>query len=130
MATRLESRKGLLGAEPGYPPTTYPPQPYDPTDYHGQPAYGQPTYPRPSYGAPSYGNSNVHSDATNMDQPTYNAAFASPRDPVVAHSAPSPSSLHPSKPRPSVFGFMSSKWAAMFMGVTAIQAVVCLCFES
>ncbi|KAL6862941.1 hypothetical protein ACO1O0_003184 [Amphichorda felina] len=57
-----------------------------------------------------------------MDQSTFDQGYV--------HREGVAPSLPASKPRESFFGFMSSKWAAMFMAVTAIQAVICLCFEA
>lgn len=115
MAHRSNSqRKSLLGSDPVFSqePNAQLPQSYDPTDHHG----GEPVYPQPSYMAPAY-SENATTNPTAFDQGYAQREGAAP-------------SLPASKPRESFFAFMSSKWAAMFMGVTAIQAVVCLCFES
>ena len=121
MATRLESRKSLLSSDPAFsqqPNVPYP-QSYDPTDHNDHSTYSRPTYPQapqPTYIPPTYAETNT------MDQSAFDQGYA--------HREEGALSLPASKPRKSFFGFMSSKWAAMFMGVTAIQAVICLCFEA
>ncbi|KAF4125052.1 hypothetical protein GMORB2_3891 [Geosmithia morbida] len=116
----------------GSPYASQPPKLYDPTDHADLPSYPQPAYSQqqqqqqqpqpPPIDAPYVPSPAYSESAVPMDQPTYNAGGG--------RYSPPPPSLHPSKPRESYFGFMSSKWAAVFMGATAIQAVICLCFES
>lgn len=114
---RLESRKSLLGSDPAFSQQPNAPylHSYDPTD-NDHTTYGQPSYAQPTYVQPTYAE-NAAMDQTTTSNQGY------------AHREGAPS-LPASKPRQSIFGFMSSKWAAMFMAVTAIQAVVNLCFEA
>lgn len=119
MANRYGSPKELLSSDPAFSQTGSAPYPqsYDPTDYN-QPGYSaQPAYPQSTYvQQPTY-------DARNMSHSQdYNQGYAAreglaPTTPVT-------------KPKRKLFAFMSSKWAALFMAITAIQAVVCLCFEA
>ncbi|KAF4505431.1 hypothetical protein G6O67_007383 [Ophiocordyceps sinensis] len=76
--------------------------------------YGQ-AYPQPAYSLPTYAeNANL------------NKSF----DQGYAHRQ----GFIPSTPARSVhrdrMGFLNTKWAAAFMGVTSLQAMVCLGFES
>lgn len=100
----------------------------NPSDYNAHPAYaqhqqldyghGQPNYAQPAYRERTY------ADNSTTDPNTYEQGYAQ------REGAPAVTPSLPSKPRRNWFGFMSSKWAAMFMAITAIQAVVCLCFEA
>jgi len=116
---RLESRKSLLGSDPAFSqqPNAPHPESYDPTSYN---EYGRqhtyPQQPQPTYLAQSYTENGT------MEQNSFDQGYAHREG--LAPSRPA------SKPHKSFFGFMSSKWAAMFMAITAIQAVVCLCFEA
>jgi hypothetical protein len=96
------------------------PQSYDPTDYN-QAGYAEPAYPQTTY--------------TDMQQtqplPTYHARHTSQNFDggyAAREGLTTPVPTKTAKPR--LFAFMSSKWAAFFMAITAIQAVVCLCFEA
>ena len=119
---RLESRKSLLGSDPAFSqqPNAPHPESYDPTAYNDHTTYGSrnayPQQPQPTYLAPSYAENGT------MEQNSFDQGYAHREG--LAPSRPA------SKPHKSFFGFMSSKWAAMFMAITAIQAVVCLCFEA
>lgn len=110
------------------------PQSYDPTDYNdyyqphqpyqpqqpqpaAQPSYNTPAYKQP-FQTPAYAENETTANA-------YDQGYASRAGNAQRTSLPA--SKPPSR---NLFGFMSSKWAAMFMATTAIQAVVCLCFEA
>jgi hypothetical protein len=114
--SRLGSPKERLSSDPAFSqsPHAVPPQSYDPTDYN-QPGFG-------SYAQPSYTPQPIFTESSNMPTQNYNQSYSAPLGP--------PSTSAPSKPKRKFFAFMSSKWAALFMAVTAIQAVVCLCFEA
>ncbi|KAG6038080.1 hypothetical protein E4U41_004589 [Claviceps citrina] len=128
IVARLESRKSLLGADPGFSQETHQthqqtPQHHPqysqssshaPSSEYGQ-AYPQPAYPSPEYSQPTY------------TQPTYaeNAnlhTYAGQQG--IASSLPAASIRH------DTWGFLKTKWSAAFMGVTALQAIVCLAFEA
>ncbi|KAG5950477.1 hypothetical protein E4U53_004976 [Claviceps sorghi] len=80
-----------------------------------QPAYASPEYPQPTYTQPTYAE-NVHLH-NNLDQ-----GYAGREG--IAPSAPASSIRH------DTWGFLKTKWSAAFMGVTALQAAVCLGFEA
>ncbi|OAQ79337.1 hypothetical protein VFPFJ_09823 [Purpureocillium lilacinum] len=81
--------------------------------------YGQ-AYPQPAVNQPSY------------MQPAYaeNANLNTSFDQGYAHRQ----GLTPSAPSRSVhrdsMGFIKTKWSAAFMGVTTLQAIICLVFEA
>lgn len=127
---RLESRKSLLGNDPGF--SSYNAQYDQPASYGGPdlydqtgPAYGQspyaqpslaePTYTEPAYTEPSYAQNNQLNTG-------YNQGYAHREG--LAPAAPAPSTVG------SRMDFLRNKWSAAFMAVASVQAVVCLAFES
>ncbi|KAG5979754.1 hypothetical protein E4U55_004800 [Claviceps digitariae] len=80
-----------------------------------QPVYASPEYPEPAYTQPSYAE-NAHLHDT-LDQ-----GYAGREG--IAPSAPASSIRH------DTWGFVKTKWSAAFMGVTALQAIICLGFEA
>ncbi|KAG5996334.1 hypothetical protein E4U52_006858 [Claviceps spartinae] len=136
IVARLESRKSLLGADPEFSQQNYQPTPqhhpqspthhpqYSQSSSHGrssdygqaypQAAYASPEYSQPTYTPPTFAeNANLH----NSDQ-----GFA---------GRPGPKSSAPAVSiRRDTWGFLKTKWSAAFMGVTALQALVCLGFEA
>jgi hypothetical protein len=120
VANRYGSPKERLSSDPAFSQTSNAayPQSYDPTDYN-QPGYPQ----QPAYQQTAY---------TQQQQPTYDATRNMRQNYDQGYAARE--GLTPSTPatkqKRNLFAFMSSKWAALFMAVTAIQAVVCLCFEA
>ena len=126
MANRYGSPKERLSSDPAFSQTSNAayPQSYDPTDYN-QPGYPQqPTYQQTAYAQ--------QQQQQQQQQPTYDATRNMRQNYDQGYAARE--GLAPStpvtKPKRKLFAFMSSKWAALFMAVTAIQAVVCLCFEA
>lgn len=129
VATRLESRKGLLGDQgyarqdapyqDGYAPNAAYTDVYNTQEYSSGPAfdasYAQPTYgPQHSYAQPTY--------AENAHMPRdYNQGYAH-REGLTSSHAPAA--------RPNKMSFLKSKWPAAFMAVTGIQAIICLGFEA
>lgn len=144
---RLESRKSLLGADPGFSHqghTQYQPSPYDQNqnyqgDYqagydqkydHNQhytqdypqnhpPAAASGAYETPGMQQPAY-QEPAYRENTYMGE-DFNGGYAG-RQGVSSRDAPSTT-------RESL-GFMHSKWPAAFMGVTLIQALICVAFEA
>ncbi|KAG6186767.1 hypothetical protein E4U36_000367 [Claviceps purpurea] len=136
IVARLESRKSLLGADPDFSQQNYQQTPqhhpqspthhpqYSQSSSHGrssdygqaypQAAYASPEYSQPTYTPPTFAeNANLH----NSDQ-----GFA---------GRPGPTSSAPAVSiRRDTWGFLKTKWSAAFMGVTALQALVCLGFEA
>ncbi|KAF4949496.1 hypothetical protein FGADI_8873 [Fusarium gaditjirri] len=116
VATRLESRKSLLGADTGF-------------------GYGGHSYNN-SYGDNSYAPSPVPSPQP-IPQP---AAFAQPNfadagvDPAYNQGFAYREGLTPSLPAQSMkngkIDFMKSRWPASFMAVSFLQAILCICFEA
>jgi hypothetical protein len=119
VATRLESRKSLLGGESGFGHYggghSYN-QAYGDGDFHPHEAYSpQDVSPQqPSYAQPMYDDAGVSRG--------YDQGYAYREG--ISQSTPAPSTHH------SNFGFMKSKWPAAFMAISAIQAVLCICFEA
>lgn len=100
-------------------------QAYDPIDFnHNQPAYE----PQPAFDQQSSPTTSHQRDSfppnyeMNERQSTFDQGYAA-RQGVAP---PKPANKSASS---RWCGFMSNKWAAMFLAVTAIQAVICLCFE-
>ncbi|KAG5988073.1 hypothetical protein E4U54_004782 [Claviceps lovelessii] len=130
IVARVESRKSLLGADPGFAQETHRQTPqhhpqhsqsssHGPSSDYGQaypqPAYASPEYPQPTYTQPTYAeNAHLHN---NLDQ-----GYAARQG--IAPSAPA------SSIRNDTWGFLKTKWSAAFMGVTALQAGICLGFEA
>ncbi|POR34488.1 Uncharacterized protein TPAR_05325 [Tolypocladium paradoxum] len=120
LATRLESRKSLLGADPGFSQFS---EQHSPSYGHsgeysqdfGQ-AYPQPAYTQPAYTQPTF------AENANLNRSFDNQGYAHRQG------------LAPSTPARSVhrdrMGFLKTKWSAAFMGVTTLQAIICLGFES
>lgn len=102
----LDTSKAPLRNDPGYP--QYSPQ-YDQTFSQAHIMEQRPYQPSAF-------------DTVNVN-PAYNEGYAH-REGLVAPSN-GPSSMHRDK-----IGFLKSKWPAAFMGVTALQAIICLCFEA
>lgn len=113
MATRLESRKSLLGN--GH---------YSGSHHQYNQAYGdgnfdphynpQPVMAQPSYSQPTYADSSA--------RPQHDQGYAYREG--LTPSAPAASTHRGS------MGFLKSKWPAAFMAISAIQAVLCICFEA
>lgn len=124
VATRHESHKEMLGSDPAFSQSHHAPHThsYDPTDYN-QHGYGQQAYAQPAYTSPPQPAYTEH----NTMNPPVDQSYA---ERIYVHREGVAPSLPASKPRKPFFAFMSSKWAAIFMAVTLIQAVVCLCFEA
>lgn len=119
VATRLESRKSLLGADPGfaeqsmqyqenYAPNTSYPDAYT-QDYPNGP-YAQPSLAQPTYAE------NAH-----MVGNDYNQGYAGREGLTSSHAV----STHRDN-----FEFLKRKWPAAFMAVTGLQAIICLGFEA
>lgn len=123
VATRLESRKSLLGADPGFaeqgmqqqyqddyaPNQNYHdayPQEYHPDQHFAQPSLAQPTYAE-----------NAHMVGTDFNQ-----GYAGREGLTSSHAAVS---THNDK-----FEFLRRKWPAAFMAITGLQAIICLGFEA
>jgi hypothetical protein len=109
VATRLESRKSLLGADAGF-------------------GYGH------SYND-SYGDGSFVPSPTPSPQPIPQpAAFAQPVEPAYNQGFAYREGLTPSVPATSMkngkIDFMKSRWPACFMAVSLLQAVLCICFEA
>ncbi|ODA81050.1 hypothetical protein RJ55_04012 [Drechmeria coniospora] len=118
----LESRKSLLSADPGFSQFNAPSSPaygHHGGEYgqdYGQ-AYGQPSTPSPQpvYQQPSYAeNANLNSG--------FHDGYANRQG--LPTSAPA-RSVHRDR-----LAFLKTKWSATFMGVTTLQAIICLSFES
>ncbi|KHN98903.1 uncharacterized protein MAM_03365 [Metarhizium album ARSEF 1941] len=122
----LESRKSLLGADPDF---TQHNQQYNQSSSYGgrgsdyardygqaypQPAYPQAEYTQPTYTQPTY--------AENANLNNYDQGYAGRQG--FASSAPATSISRDG------WDFVKSKWCAAFMGVTTLQAIICLAFES
>ncbi|KAH6900339.1 hypothetical protein B0T10DRAFT_25187 [Thelonectria olida] len=110
VATRLESRKSLLGTDTGYG--------YGGHSYNQ--SYGDgdfsPTYDQPPVHQPAY------PDNSHAVDPAYNQGYAYREG--LTPSAPAPSTYNGS------MGFLKSRWPAAFMGVSLLQAVLCIVFEA
>lgn len=110
VATRLESRKSLLGTDTGYG--------YGGHSYNQ--SYGDgdfsPTYDQPPVHQPAY------PDNSHTVDPAYNQGYAYREG--LTPSAPAPSTHHGS------MGFLTSRWPAAFMAISLLQAVLCICFEA
>ncbi|PNY28015.1 Golgi apparatus membrane protein [Tolypocladium capitatum] len=120
LATRLESRKSLLGADPGFSQFSEQRSPsYGHSGEYSQ-DFGQ-AYPRPAYTQPAY------TQPTYTENANLNPGFD---DQGYAHRQ----GLAPSTPTRSVhrdrLGFLKTKWSAAFMAVITLQALICLGFES
>lgn len=127
--SRIDSRKSLTGSDPVFSQShtpaytrSYDPIDYNhnhPADYNHQPVYAEPSpdlHPPP----PTYPPTNMNSSKPNEG---YNQGYAHRQG--LAPSSPQ------AKSAPKRWcAFMSNKWAAMFFGVTVLQAIICLCFES
>ncbi|OAQ68403.1 golgi apparatus membrane protein [Pochonia chlamydosporia 170] len=88
-----------------------------PQDYgqaYPQPAYPQAEYTQPTYTQPTY--------AENANLNNYDQGYAARQG--LAPSAPAMSI------RNDRWEFVKSKWSAAFMGVTTLQAIICLVFEA
>lgn len=110
LATRLESRKSLLGTDTGY-------------------GYGGHSYSQ-SYGdgdlSPTYDQPPVHQpafpDNAHEVNPAYNQGYAY-REGLSA-SVAAPSTHHGN------MGFLKSRWPTSFMAISGLQAILCICFEA
>lgn len=135
--SRLESRKSLLGADPGFSQQGQQyqhqqtssfdqAQNYDNHNYSTQtyennyaPNYqgGAPDpYAQPSLQQPAYAENGYMGD-------DYEQGYAG-REGISSRSKTPASSHH------GAFTFMKSKWPAAFMGVTMVQAAICIAFEA
>jgi hypothetical protein len=117
VSNRLGSRNGLLGSDPGLAP-----QPHDPAyaqafgspNEYDKSSFDQPAIPQPTYVPNSYADNNMNQ--------TWEQGYAHREG--LPPTAPGP------KAKENWFAFMKSRWSAGFMAVTAIQAIICLCFEA
>ncbi|KAF4466593.1 hypothetical protein FALBO_6553 [Fusarium albosuccineum] len=116
VATRLESRKSLLGADNGF---GYGGHQYNQgyTDADFVPNAATQPVPQPAaFAQPTFAvdNSGV--------EPAYNQGYAYREG------------LTPSVPATSTYngkmGFIKSRWPASFMAVSLLQAILCICFEA
>ncbi|KAI6783342.1 uncharacterized protein J7T54_004369 [Emericellopsis cladophorae] len=117
-------KKSLLSNDLVFQPESQQPyaqQPYDPTAHDNHTSFSQAAYPRSPFQTSPYAE-NHKFESTMYDQPQGYVQ----RQPAPSTPEPAPAP----KPRKNWFAFMSSKWAAMFMAITAIQAVICLCCEA
>lgn len=116
VATRLESRKSLLGADPGFAEQSMQYQQNYETNQHYPDAYTQDypngPYAQPSLAQPAY-TDNAHDD--------FNQGYTGREGLTSSHAV----STHHDN-----FEFLKRKWPAAFMGVTALQAIICLGFEA
>ncbi|KAM3561122.1 hypothetical protein MY1884_002545 [Beauveria asiatica] len=119
VATRLESRKSLLGADPGfaeqgmhYQGNYSPNQAYPDAYPQGHP---NGTYTQPSLAQPTY------AENASMVGNDYYQGYAGREGLTSSHAH----STHRDN-----FGFLKRKWPAAFMGVTGLQAIICLGFEA
>lgn len=129
MADRLGSPQSLFsndptlkGSESGYnPQKPQYQQAFGHEDFHNQ-NFDQPTFDRttfeqqPSYNEPTYPQQPYQSTFTDTEGRTHDLN----RKPSVSRTRASTDH----------FAFVKSKWPAMFMAVTFLQAVVCLAFEA
>ena len=128
MADRLGSPKSLLsndptlmGSDSGYnPQKPQYQQAFGHEDFHKQ-NFDQPTFDRttfeqqPSYNEPTYPQHQYPSTFTDTGGRTHDLN----RRPSVSKTR-----------RPDHFAFIKSKWPAVFMAITFLQAVICLSFEA
>ena len=141
MANRHESRSGLLDSEQQHAfQQQYDAQQYDPRQSYGnQDAYNynQPTYQNgASYkDQQAYSGTNYHDAAggqaqssfvpsayADNSQVNYNQGYAAREG--MAQTTPA------AKPPRDNFEFLKSKWPALFMLTTVVQAMICLAFEA
>lgn len=127
---RLESRKSLLGADPGFSQqqpqhnpqfsqsSSYAGRNSEYTQEYGQ-AYPQPAYPQEEFAQPTY-NQPTYAENATLNQ--YDQGYAGRQG--MAPSNPALSIRH------DTWGFIKTKWSAAFMGVITLQAIICLAFES
>ncbi|KAK5992675.1 UPF0658 Golgi apparatus membrane protein C23H3.04 [Cladobotryum mycophilum] len=120
VAARLESRKSLLGADPGFAQDSAPYHHHhshssgDYTNEFGQ-AYPQASLAQTSFAQPSY------SENANLNQ-NYDQGYAY-REGVAPSGSAGSTTL-------DSFNFLKGRWPAAFMIVTGLQAIICLGFES
>ena len=131
IVARLESRKGLLGADQGFP------------QHEVDPSYGRDGLYTQHYARDyGHGNAQAYPPAANPDsgltqpaytQPTY-AEGANQGRYAKTFNYNQHDSLTPSTPTASThhdrWEFVKTKWSAAFMGVTTLQAIICLGFEA
>lgn len=110
VATRLESRRSLLGPEHGYGYGGHYNQPYS----DGEPA-PQPIPQPAAFTQPNF------ADTAGVD-PAVNQGYAYREG--FSPSVPATSTLN------GKTGFLTSRWPACFMTVSLLQAVLCICFEA
>ncbi|RSM07745.1 hypothetical protein CEP52_005065 [Fusarium oligoseptatum] len=111
VATRLESRRSLLGPEHGYGYGGHYNQPYS----DGEPA-PQPIPQPAAFTQPTFGG-----DTSGVD-PAANQGYAYREG--FSPSVPATSTLN------GKTGFLTSRWPACFMTLSLLQAVLCICFEA
>lgn len=112
VATRLESRKSLLGSEPAYQ--------YETRLDFGDNFHQEPFQPQPAYHQAGFSQSS-YVDNSGVD-PASNQGYAY-REGLTA-SAPAAST------RVGKFDFLKNRWVAALMAVCTAQAILCLCFEA
>ncbi|KAF4974887.1 hypothetical protein FZEAL_8269 [Fusarium zealandicum] len=115
MATRLESRKSLLGVDTGYGYGGHQyNNEYDDGDF--TPATATQPVPQPAaFAQPTF------VDNSGVD-PAHNQGYAYREG--LTSSTPATSTLNGN------MGFLKRRWPASFMAVSLIQAVLCICFEA
>ncbi|KAJ6785307.1 hypothetical protein PWT90_09224 [Aphanocladium album] len=119
VATRLESRKSLLGADPGFAEQSMQYQENYQTNQNYPDAYTQ-DYPNGPYAQPALSQPTYTEDAhTGGD--SFDQGYAAREGLTSSHAV----STH----RDS-FDFLKRKWPAAFMAVTALQAIICIGFEA
>ncbi|KAI5467422.1 hypothetical protein BGZ63DRAFT_344523 [Mariannaea sp. PMI_226] len=110
VATRLESRKSLLGTDNGYG--------YGGHSYNQ--SYGDgdlsPTYDQPPVHQPAYPDNSYDVEPANNQGYAYREG--------ISPTTPGTSTYN------GTFAFMKSKWPACFMIVSLLQAVLNICFEA
>ena len=119
VATRLESRKSLLGADPGFAEQSMQyHENYSPNQNYPD-AYTQ-DYPNGPYAQPSLAQP-TYAENANMVDHDFQQGYAAREGLTSSHAV----STHRDN-----FGFLKRKWPAAFMAVTGLQAIICLGFEA
>lgn len=119
VATRLESRKSLLGADPGFAEQSMQyHENYSPNQNYPD-AYTQ-DYPNGPYAQPSLAQP-TYAENSNMVDYDFQQGYAAREGLTSSHAV----STHRDN-----FGFLKRKWPAAFMAVTGLQAIICLGFEA
>ncbi|KAM5355375.1 hypothetical protein ACJ41O_002021 [Fusarium nematophilum] len=114
VATRLESRKSLLGADNGYGYGGY-------NQAYSDGEFAPNTVPQPIPQPAAFAQPTFAGDNAGVD-PAHNQGYAYREG------------LTPSVPATSTYngkmGFLKRRWPACFMAVSLLQAILCICFEA